>query len=635
MQFRKALQGEARVNPISHIPAASWDKSQEEVIRSDSSARLIVEAGPGTGKTAVSCARLAHLVSEHGIQPSKSWMISFTRTAVAEIRSRLYSYLGEAAFAVKVATVDSHAWSIHSGYDSTASLTGTYEKNIDEVLSLIRSDPEVQEYLDGVEHLIIDEAQDLVGNRADLVEAIIEGLNSDAGVTVFADEAQAIYGFSGDERADELEIPLLERIRTNSALGFAPAMLDTVHRTSIPGLLEIFTSVRARVIAGAGDNGGVFSDVREGIIANADGSDLKAAELAIDDMHAGSLVLFRTRAEALEASQYCNAPHALRLSGYGAGLPPWIALCFHDFVQPHMGRQEFMTRWLVRIENTCLPDYGVQEAWSRLVRAGGAADGSLDMKRLRNRLGRYAPPVELSVYEYGLPGPVIGTIHASKGREADNVFLLMPDPEGFTDLAEEEEETRVLFVGSTRARSSLKVGTARKRTGSQIDSRRAYRSISRKEKCLAMVEIGRPEDVVPMGLVGRPYMSAEDAAKAQNWLAVHCSKMVNGLQISNHGDPQWNYRLFDPETGVNLGWLSARLKDDLWNIAKIIGAKKDTKLRPPRSVSYIKARGSRTIAIPADDPQLEKLHSPWAQSGFLLAPRCATFTRAEFRKTSS
>lgn len=631
----KGTQEEAHVNSGSQIPAASWDKSQEHVIKSDSSVRLIVEAGPGTGKTAVSCARLAFLIKEHGVQPSKSWMISFTRTAVAEIRSRLYHYLGEAAFAVKVATVDSHAWSIHSGYDSTATLTGTYEENIDKVLSLIRNDPEVREYLDGVEHLIVDEAQDLVGNRADLVEAIIKGLNPDAGVTVFADEAQAIYGFSEDEKANELETSLLDRIRANSSLGFTPAALDTVHRTSAEGLLGIFTGVRARVMAGGGDDGGVFSDVREGIIANADGSDLKAAELGIGEMPAGSLVLFRTRAEALEASQYCATPHALRLSGYGAGLPPWIALCFHDFVQAHMGRQEFMTRWLSRVENSCPPDYGVEEAWERLIRAGGAPDGSLDLKRLRNRLGRFAPPVELAVHEYGLPGPVIGTIHASKGREADNVFLLMPDPQEFADVAEEEEETRVLFVGSTRARSSLRVGKARKWVGSQIESGRAYRGIGHKDKCLAMVEIGRSEDVSVTGLVGRSLMSAEEAAKAQTWLGVHCGTMVNGLRISSHADQDWNYRLFDPESDVTLGWFSTRLRNDLWDIANIIAARKGVKLRPPGTIWYIKARGSRTIAIPTDDPQLEKLHSPWAQSGFLLAPRCATFTRAEFRKASS
>lgn len=610
--------------------AHKWDDSQERVIKADCSARLIVEAGPGTGKTAVSCARLAFLISECGIQPSKTWMISFTRTAVAEIKSRLYQYLGEDAFAVKVATVDSHAWSIHSGYDSTATLTGTYEENIDHVLSLIRSDPEVQEYLEGVEHLIVDEAQDLVGNRADLVQAIIESLPRAAGVTIFADEAQAIYGFSEDVTADATEMPLLDRIRGNSGLGFCNTSLDTVHRTSASGLLGIFTSVRAMVMAGGGEDGGVFSDVREGIVANADDSELKATELGISDMPPSSLVLFRTRAEALEASQFCTTPHSLRLSGYGAGLPPWIALCFHDYVQSHMGKQEFMTRWLASVENTCPPDYSVHEAWDRLIRAGGAADGSLDMKRLRIRLGCHAPPVELAAQEYGLQGPVIGTIHASKEREADNVFLLMPDPDEFTDVGVEAEETRVLFVGSTRARSTLKVGKARKWTGSQIESGRAYRGVRGGNKALAMVEIGRPEDIGAAGLVGRPFMSAEEAANAQTWLGVHCGTMVNELRIANSADQDWNYRLFDPDTDVTIGWFTPRLKDDLWSIANVLAARRGTRLRPPTLVWHIKARGSGTIAIPPGDPQLEKLHEPWAQSGFLLVPRCASFTRAQF-----
>jgi hypothetical protein len=299
-----------------------------------------------------------------------------------------------------------------------------------------------------------------------------------------------------------------------------------------------------------------------------------------------------------------------------------------------MGKQEFMTRWLSRIENTCPPDYGVQEAWDRLVRAGGAADGSLDLKRLRTRLGRYAPPVDLTVHEYGLPGPVIGTIHASKGREADNVFLLMPDPDEFTDIAAEEEETRVLFVGSTRARSTLRVGKARKWIGSQLESGRAYRSVAQRDKCLAMVEIGRPEDVAASGLVGRSCMSTDDAIRAQNWLAIHAGIMVNGLRIANDADQQWNYRLFDPNGDINLGWFTPRLRDDMWSIANFVAVKKGIRLRPPTSVWYIKSRGSRSIVIPAGDPQLEKLHAPWAQSGFVLAPRCASFTRAEFRKAS-
>ena len=92
-----------------------WDADQRRVIEADTDARLVVEAGPGTGKTAVACARLAYLINEEDIEPSNTWMISFTRTAVAEIRARLHSYVGDASFAIRIATIDSHAWSIHSG----------------------------------------------------------------------------------------------------------------------------------------------------------------------------------------------------------------------------------------------------------------------------------------------------------------------------------------------------------------------------------------------------------------------------------------------------------------------------------------------------------------------------------------
>ncbi|MDF5932225.1 UvrD-helicase domain-containing protein [Pseudomonas aeruginosa] len=175
---------------------SDWDADQLRVIEEDADSRLIVEAGPGTGKTAVACARLAYLINEEDIEPSNTWMISFTRTAVAEIRARLHSYVGDASFAIRIATIDSHAWSIHSGHDPNASLTGSYEENITRVIELLKNDEDIADELLQIEHVVIDEAQDLVGQRADLIEALVGRLPSDCGITVFADEAQAIYGFS-------------------------------------------------------------------------------------------------------------------------------------------------------------------------------------------------------------------------------------------------------------------------------------------------------------------------------------------------------------------------------------------------------------------------------------------------------
>ena len=99
-----------------------WDKSQREVIHAPQEDRMLVAAGPGTGKTAVACARVSQLIDQDGLEPSRIWLISFTRTAVREIRDRIAAYLEDAsaAYAVKIATLDSHAWTIHSGFDDEA-----------------------------------------------------------------------------------------------------------------------------------------------------------------------------------------------------------------------------------------------------------------------------------------------------------------------------------------------------------------------------------------------------------------------------------------------------------------------------------------------------------------------------------
>ena len=113
------------------VPPASieWDESQWRVVDAPPEERLLVGAGPGTGKTAVACGRVSQLIEQYGLEPSRVWLISFTRTAVQEVRDRIAAYLEDAsaAYAVKIATLDSHAWTIHSGFDEEARVLGSYE----------------------------------------------------------------------------------------------------------------------------------------------------------------------------------------------------------------------------------------------------------------------------------------------------------------------------------------------------------------------------------------------------------------------------------------------------------------------------------------------------------------------------
>ena len=50
--------------------------------------KIVVHAGPGMGKTAVACARVSELIRQD-VEPANIWLLSFTRTAVAEIRDRI------------------------------------------------------------------------------------------------------------------------------------------------------------------------------------------------------------------------------------------------------------------------------------------------------------------------------------------------------------------------------------------------------------------------------------------------------------------------------------------------------------------------------------------------------------------
>ncbi|WP_085338527.1 UvrD-helicase domain-containing protein [Aquidulcibacter paucihalophilus] len=605
---------------------AGWDAYQRNVIEAATEARLLVEAGPGTGKTAVACARLAHLISEEDIEPSNTWMISFTRTAVAEIRARLHSYVGDASFAIRIATVDSHAWSIHSGHDPNARLTRSYEENIARVIELLRVDEDVADELAQIEHLVIDEAQDLVGQRADLIEALVERLPSECGITVFADEAQAIYGFSDDSlgRQNKLNLKpgksVLDRLLDSEDLGFTKLPLKEIYRTSSPGLRRIFSELRSEVLNQQNHTEGMHAQTAERIRALADQRGLKWTGMKVADFTSDDLLLFRSRAEVLLASQFCDLPHRLRLSGYSTTLPAWLAICFADFVELFLTERYFFDLWMARVENKAAPQYGPAEAWEKLLRVAGRKDGTIDMQKLRRRLSQARPPVELAFAEYGLHGPIVGTIHASKGREASNVVLLLPQGAEFESIEDEIEEARVLFVGATRARTSLIVGESNAYRASALPSGRAYRS-ARNGKS-TMVEIGRDGDLTARGLVGIVEFNAGTAATGQKFLA-KVADVVTTYRLDADSSLDWRYRVTAGTEGPCIGTLSRNITNDLWEILAIKNKRYSHK--PPGYVNHVRGLGCATMVLSPEDSELETLNEPWASSGFVLSPRIAAF----------
>ena len=612
------MQSATQATPIPG--SADWTLLQSDVVQRPASTRLVVRAGPGTGKTAVACARLAWLIEEEDVWPDAVWLISFTRTAVAEIRRRLECYLGSQAASVRVATLDSWAWKFRSGFDGTASLEDGFDQNISDMIEMLKTDHELRDAIARAEHVVIDEAQDIVGVRSDLVEALLDCLDPRCGVTVFADPAQAIYGFANEDGSGGTQqgTPLTERLM-DAERGFAGAELVDVHRTASPGLLKIFKDVRTEVLEGDGSVAR-FEAVRTSIGQHSDERDLVTKDLDGRDLENGTLVLFRTRAEALRTAQFYQGEYSLRLSGYGAVLPAWLAMCLFDFEDRLLNERTFTELWEVRIAAPGHIASATREsAWKALTVVAGEPNGTVSMKRLRSICARSSPPVELAEPEYGLPGPVFGTIHASKGREADDTILFAPKCED-EDSDVIAEETRVLFVGATRARQRLLFGDGKRVYSGSTDSGRLYSQM--RGGTAAMIEFGRSGDLSFSGLVGSNSGSIEQVQTAQAELARIADRMVS-LKLTSSEETNWRHVLTVDGQDVPLGLTSKRFKEDIWEIVR--RAKKGG--RPASNIKYVRSLGCRTVVIPQDDPQRETLHTPWRDSGFLLMPKMASFTK--------
>lgn len=584
------------------------DLLQNAVITADVSARLLVDAGPGTGKTFVACSRVAALVRD-GTPASRIWLISFTRTAIQEIRNRLESYLDDPsdAAAVKIATLDSHAWSIQSGFSSAAKLTGSHNDNIRSTLAQVVEDEDVREYLGRVRHLVVDEAQDITGDRANLVLAMIDTINEDCGVTVFCDRAQAIYGFTEESSGNgdgEIFVDELEQRQ------FEQHELRKVHRTSDPALLKIFTDVRRQVLdkrlSTTRKAELVSGRIRE-LAAKQSG---KSWELDMAGVPQNSLVLVRQRADVLAISGKNSAvPHRLRMSGLPPRILPSFAQLFWDFLERRISSDDFRTRWEGRIVSQTSP-LTMERAWQLMIEAAGVTDQLVDLHRLREMLGRSSPPVLFTTPEYGDDGPVVGTIHASKGREGDNVYLFLPPRD---EEADEEEETRVVYVGATRARLQLAVGDAPGRQSGNVGGRTWKRLAADK----LLIEIGRAGDIDAEGLVGVSAFSQKEAHDAQAFIAAN--PIAQDFFASAKEELQWNMELLTGDKR-RIAILSDGLRADLREIASTTN-----RWPQPGYIARIRSIGLRTLVVRPDDPVLDRLNEPWRSSGFMLAPMLVGF----------
>ena len=337
-------------------------------------------------------------------------------------------------------------------------------------------------------------------------------------------------------------------------------------------------------------------------------------------------VLFRRRADVLMASAFLSdVPHRIRMSGTPLCIAPWVAAALSTHTSPDLDSETFNRLWRANVQPFNLSEIPVDEAWAILIRLAGRTRIVVDMRRLRQQLGRRQPSADICSAELGGHGPILGTIHASKGREADVVHLMLPRVA--SEQADPEEEARVLFVAATRGRKRLCIGQGYERGASRVEpSGRIFRFLTRNGDPKVQLEIGRDGDIGAEGLTGRTlFADAQDATAAQTQIRSYGAQIA---RVAATADASRDFRYgLAAEGGPPFAFLQKAVNDDLFRIGEQMQQwYGGNRRRPPGRIPHLRVVALRSVVLPPEAPEAERLHAPWNSSGIMLAPVVLGFT---------
>lgn len=406
--------------------------------------RQVVIASAGTGKTETVAALVDHLVSHEGVIASQGLLIlSFSRAAVGALGRRLAGK-DDALRATNVRTLDALAARIIASDEGAAEPTGSFDDRIEQAAKLVRREILSDELL-AVEHVIVDEVQDVVGVRAGFVLEILRATRPHAGFSVLGDPQQAIYNFqlegSGGMTSeqflgylDQQFAPKLRELETNYR-----AASDDARRFASLGPRLVGLSEKQRI-----------STVRSELASVPNLADAAKMGAVLQRWSPGSTAfLCETNGIALTVRDALRADGAhavLQSAAEQRGVAAWVAETI-DGSATKVKRQAFVEAW---DESRVLP---AAEAWrvlKKTERNFKNAD-TLEVKRLARAVARRDVPAELM----GAPNAevIVSTVHRSKGLEFDNVALV--NTAEWLPAGASNDDASEAYVALTRARDRV------------------------------------------------------------------------------------------------------------------------------------------------------------------------------------
>lgn len=422
---------------------------QLEIIKDNQSQYIVIAAGPGSGKTRVLVHKLASLVLMEDVKTDQMLMVTFSRAAVTEFKRKLFDLIGNVANYVEIKTFHSYCFDL-------LGKVGNIEKSgniIKEAIEKIKNDDvELNRLTKTV--LVIDEAQDMDGDEFNLINTMIDR-NDDMRVIVVGDDDQNIYAFRNadakymqsiiSERKGKL-YELIENYRsTNELVQFSNQFVKKIQRR-----------LKVTPIASRRPEGG-FVKITKYKSANLITPLVK--DISNTGLTGSTCVLSRTNDEASKiAALLLNHGLNARLiqSNDGFNLYNLFEVRF------------FLNKLEIEIDTVVISD----ENWSKAKQQAefnfkssnklailktliADFESSAGRRKFKSDLEIFIRESKLEdFYSENNETIFVSTIHKAKGREFNNVFLMLNAAPTNGD-----EALRPLYVAITRAKGLLSIHT--------------------------------------------------------------------------------------------------------------------------------------------------------------------------------
>ena len=583
-------------------------RDRDHIRCAEAGARLLVNAGPGTGKTEMAAQRMASLIGT-GLSPGQLLVLSFSRSAVRNLTRRLVRLTDsdgrilEELRHVSIRTFDSWAFRMLRllGHPAPKLLARGHDENIAALTASMTGAErdKVRSLAGDCGHLIVDEFQDLPGVRGELVLALLDLLappgQPGTGFTVLGDPAQAIYGFAAGSTDLAFPTPTeyWKAIVDKYSADLNVLTLTHNFRADKP-LAELSSSLR-NVLLSQRDDDEKLRIVQEEV-AKLPSPEAPIGPSWLNNGGARSrAILTRTNGESLRVLQCLfgwdveggASPVRLR-AGNHASLPPaWVAALLGPLKSTQLPKSQFgriyshlrQTWGGATSRSLGLPSETV--TWLRLCRASGAPEdaNNVQLPDLRSRLSW--PDAFPDDQVAGDDGLVVTTIHQSKGLEFDIVTVLdtpqnSPEGEDTEESGDRSilEEANVHYVAVTRAGRQLT-----RLDGAELRPAPRARTLrdDRKRLCYwrygrMNLEMGLRGDIDPFGFVDANLHDGTNAvAKLQEYLLQNACSLqghkVMLLKRNNNGKAVWHIHLQEADQpALLIGRTAPQLTFDLLDI---------------------------------------------------------------------